>query len=83
MRGSGGGAAYRIVHFGLSQVAELRPNCTKAANRRSKLRILSGRAAHYDGVFPVRPCENVYVALKAVQQGVFPVRPCENKFKHN
>jgi hypothetical protein len=52
------GAAYRIVHFGLSQVAELRPNCTKAANRRSKLRILSGRAAHYDGVFPVRPCEN-------------------------
>ena len=44
--------------LGLPQVAELRPNCTKAANRRSKLRILSGRAAYYDGVFPVRPCEN-------------------------
>lgn len=53
-----GGTAYRIVLFGLPQVAELRPNCTKAAKRRSKLRILSGRAAHYDGVFPVRPCEN-------------------------
>lgn len=61
MRGSGGGTAYRIVLFGLfglPQVAELRPNCTKAANRRSKFRILSGRAAYYDGVFPVRPCEN-------------------------
>ena len=58
MRGSGGGTAYRIVLFGLSQVVELRPNCTKAAKRRSKLRILSGRAAYYDGVFPVHPCEN-------------------------
>lgn len=60
MRGSGGGTAYRIVLFGLSQVAELRPKRTKAANRRSKLRILSGRGAYYDGVFPVRPCENKF-----------------------
>ena len=58
MRGSGGGAAYRIVLFGLPQVIELSPNCTKSAKSRIKLRILSGRAAHYDGVFPVRPCEN-------------------------
>ncbi len=60
MRGSGGGTAYRIVPFGFPQAAEPRPKCAKAMNRRSKLRILSGRAAYYDGVFPVRPCENKF-----------------------
>lgn len=52
MRGSGGGTAYRIVHFGLPQVVELRPNCTKAANRRSKLRIYRAEQHIMTASFP-------------------------------